>query len=385
MDDVLCQRFGKDCYVRYGRGYVPSKKQAALDAFNDRESGKFVFLMENRACLPSIKLSSVDAIILFDSDWDPQNDLRCLQRMSISSQFKQLTVFRLYSSFTVEEKALMLAKEGIALDSNLQLINQSTTYQTLLKWGASHLFSKLDDLHGNGPSVSAPDISDQSILSDVICELSSKLVCGSGDADCLGQSFISRVQQNGGEYTRNILLLGEREIKKLGNEPHAFSWSDLLKGRVPHWKFLSVSSQRIRKTVKHFDHILKESERESHDIIRKRRTEPEDYVYPKRKKMSTDNVNPKGRKAANDNVDPKKRKVSKSIVDTKGKKLSKDAVDPKTREGSKDIDGKRRLVFKVKWRALSKDSVDSKSLKKELKNKKNPSAGNRASELNGIL
>ncbi|KAI5402866.1 hypothetical protein KIW84_050460 [Lathyrus oleraceus] len=36
LDDVLCQRFGNNCYVRYGRGYIPSKKQAVLAAFNDR-------------------------------------------------------------------------------------------------------------------------------------------------------------------------------------------------------------------------------------------------------------------------------------------------------------------------------------------------------------
>ncbi|KAI5413326.1 hypothetical protein KIW84_057796 [Lathyrus oleraceus] len=37
LDDVLCQRFGNNCYVRYGRGYIPSKKQAVLAAFNDRD------------------------------------------------------------------------------------------------------------------------------------------------------------------------------------------------------------------------------------------------------------------------------------------------------------------------------------------------------------
>lgn len=431
--------------MRYGRLYRPSKKQAALDTFNDRESGKFVFLIENRACLPSVKLCSVDTVILFDSDWDPQNDLRALQRMSISSQFEQLTVFRLYSSFTVEERALILAKEGIALDSNMQLINQSTCH-TLLKWGASYLFKKLDDLHSSGTSVSAADISsDESLLNDVICELSSQLVCNSGDADCHGWSFINRVQQNGGEYARNILLPGERVMKKFDNRPHIFSWSDLLKGRHPQWNFLSVSSQRIRKTVKHFNHIQRESEYENENYpdIRERRKVSEDSVDPNRRKLSKDNVDrerrkvskdnvdphrrkvskdsvapknrkdnvdpnrskvskdsvdPKKRKTSKDNVDPKRRKVSKDIVETKMRKVSKD-VDPKTMSVSKDvIDAKRtdvsenivdcksrksKDIVDSKNRKVSKDIVDSKYLKIRLKYKKNLSAVNKASKING--
>ncbi|KAI5444598.1 hypothetical protein KIW84_013021 [Lathyrus oleraceus] len=104
LDDVLCQRFGNNFYVRYGRGYILSKKQAVLAAFNDRESGRFVFLIESNACIPIIKLSSVDTVILFDSGLDQQNDLKCLQKMSISSKFNKLTVLRLYLYLTVEEK-----------------------------------------------------------------------------------------------------------------------------------------------------------------------------------------------------------------------------------------------------------------------------------------
>lgn len=346
MDDVLCQRFGKDCYVRYDRGYTPKSKQAALDTFNDGESGKFVFLMENRACLSSVKLSSVDTVILFDSDLEPQNDLRGLQRMSISSQFKQITVFRLYSFFTVEEKILMLAKEGIALDSNVRLLSQSIC-PTLLKWGASYLFNKLDDLHAS--VVSTPDTVDMSLLCDTTSELSSQLVCGADDTDCHGWSFISRIQQNGGEYARDVLLPGER-IMKSGGEPCGFSWSDL-EGRHPKWKFLPVSSQRIRNTVKHFDYGLRESECEKYTFIEKR-TASKDNVDPKRRKVSKDNADPEWSKWTMNKVDPKRRKVSNDVVDSKG------------REASRNI-------------------VDSKYWKTRLKSKKNTSVVNRANKSNG--
>lgn len=371
LDDVLCQRFGLDCYVRYDRAYTPKTKEAALDTFNDRDSGKFVFLMENRACLPSVKLSSVDIVILFDSDFDPQNDLRGLQRMSISTQLKQLTVLRLYSYYTVEERILMLAKEGISLDSNVRLISHSISH-TLLKWGTSHLFNKLDDLHASVTAVSTPDIADQTLLHDVLCELSSQLVCDADDIDCHEWSFISTIQQNGGEYSRNILLLGERIMKELGSEPSSFSWSDL-EGKYPQWKFLSVSSQRMRSRVKHSDYIINESECKDHTIMGKRSASN----ASKKSKVSKDNFDHNLRKLAKDKVEPKRRKVSKDIVETEGREPSNHAIGPKTRKGFNGI-------VNSGGRKMSKKILDSKYRKPRLRNKKNSSVSNSTSKSNGM-
>ncbi|XP_025663806.1 uncharacterized protein [Arachis hypogaea] len=315
LDDVLCRRFGEHCYVRYAAGYAPKVKQSALDKFNDGERA-FVFLLESRACLPSVKLSSVDTIILFDSDWDPENDLRVLQRMPISSQYEQLTVFRLYSSFTVEEKVLMLAKEG----SSIQLLNHSTSH-AVLRWGATNLFSKLDDLHGSNTPVVAQDIaSDQSLLHDVICELSTVFSGGSGDIDHHELSFIARVWQKGGEYAKNILLHGERVTKEMDDGFDVFSWSNLLQGRSPRWKLLSVPSQRIRKPVNHFDHKAKESESENNADNRKKRKVSEGND-PKSKEVSKDTTFTRKGKVP-DHVNSKYLKKS-----LKNKKLNTSNVD----------------------------------------------------------
>lgn len=60
LDDFVHERFGKDSYARIdSREIARSKKQATLDCFNNKESNKFVFLIESRACLRSIKLASL--------------------------------------------------------------------------------------------------------------------------------------------------------------------------------------------------------------------------------------------------------------------------------------------------------------------------------------
>ncbi|XP_050243059.1 uncharacterized protein LOC126691856 isoform X4 [Quercus robur] len=271
LDDFVYQRFGGDSYVRIdGRGYAHSKKQAALNMFNDKENGKFVFLIENRACLPSIKLSSVDTVILFGSDWDPQNDLRALHRISISSQFEQLKVFRLYSSCTVEEKILILAKEGMALDSNIHSISSHTCH-SLLNWGAPYLFNKLDDFHGCNSSDSGSNMSsEQSLLDDVLRELSTQLPNSGDNSDPSNYSIILKIQE-GGVYARNLSLLGERKMQFVDNESPSIFWKNLLKGRSPQWKFLSRPSKRIRRKVQYLHDSPKESEFENVVVTKKSR------------------------------------------------------------------------------------------------------------------
>ncbi|KAF3454976.1 hypothetical protein FNV43_RR05424 [Rhamnella rubrinervis] len=250
LDDVLRQRFGSDCYERVEGVVLPSKKQAALNMFNDKEHGRFVFLLETHACNSSIKLSSVDAVIIYGSEWSPVNDVRALQKITLDSQFDQIKVFRLYSSYTVEEKVLILSKQEKILDSKLQNISRNTSHM-LLMWGASHQFETLDRFHGgNGPLSIADISSDESHLKDVFQDFSSILPLNGKDGGSGNPSIILNVQQVGGAYSTDSSLLGERQSQLMDEgQPHIF-WTKLLEGKHPLWKYSSGSSQRIRKRVK---------------------------------------------------------------------------------------------------------------------------------------
>lgn len=272
------QRFGPDCYERVDVGLVASKRQAALNMFNDKERGRFVFLIENRACHPSIKLSSVDTIIIFGSDWNPFIDLRSLQRIYIDSKFQQLKVFRFYSSFTVEEKVLILAKQDMTLESNIRNTNRITSHM-LLMWGASYLFNKLDEFHGFAIPTICSSTSDLSLFDDVVSELLTQLPPG---ADTNNKNICSVIldMQTGTIYPKDVSLLGELEMQSTDEElPHVF-WSKLLERRYPLWKYLSGSSQRARKKVQHFDEILKAPEGQNNEARRKRKKVSNTTVDP---------------------------------------------------------------------------------------------------------
>ncbi|GFP81190.1 beta-glucosidase 42 [Phtheirospermum japonicum] len=120
LDEFIQQTLGTDISVHIaGRLRVSrSKRRVALKSFNDKANMKFVCLMETRSCIPSVTLSSIDTVIFFNSDWNPINHLKALQRIELDSRFQDLNVFRFYSSHTLEEKVLILAKQGRPLEDD---------------------------------------------------------------------------------------------------------------------------------------------------------------------------------------------------------------------------------------------------------------------------
>lgn len=286
LDDFIHQRFGADSYERVDSGLTMSKKLGALSKFNDKAKGRFIFLIENRACLPSIKLSSVDAVVIFNSDWNPLNDLRALQKIHIESQSKHVKVLRLYSSCTVEEKVLIFAKQDTFLDSNIQNISLVNS-QLLLSWGAFHLFNELDEFHRldtlhdyskNFVDKFLSNDSTSKFLNEILVELVELLeMAENSSSQC---SLLTKAQQSGASYSRNINLLGERDgISSLDKDPASF-WSGLLDKRYPMWKFISEPSHRVRKKVSYFE--------ESSGIPKVEK----DEVRKKRRKLSTNTMDP---------------------------------------------------------------------------------------------
>ncbi|KAM0022881.1 putative DNA helicase [Helianthus debilis subsp. tardiflorus] len=298
LDDFVRQRFGADSYERVDAGMMPSKKQVALSNFNNKETGRFIFLLEHRACLPSIKLSSIDTIIIFDSDWNPANDLRVLQRIAIDSQSEQILTFRLYTSLTLEEKILRLAEHNVTIDSKLQNISRSTS-DKLLMGDAAYLFKKLDEFH-NDLNVSSDECWWNELIEEFVDLLSYK--CNEKDA---GKLKITRAKPICG---KNVTVQNE-----LDGESHTF-WRKLLAGRDPCWKYLSRSTprQRSSKRPQYFEETSKKTNVVNDDVGRKRKKTTNNIIEPEASK-------PGG--IANSSVDPV---ASKPVIGG----IIKNTVDP---------------------------------------------------------
>ncbi|KAL6848398.1 hypothetical protein ACP4OV_021692 [Aristida adscensionis] len=241
LEKFVRHRFGPESCEHVKRSLAYSRKQQAMTMFNDMTKGRFVFLIENCACLPSIQLSSIDAIIIYDSDWNPLNDLKALQWIKIESQLKYVNIFRLYTPFTVEEKGLVLAKEGILIDNNSHDIISSLSH-CLLSWGTSFLFSRLGELQKRN-SVSKGYENDAMFMDKVIPEFLTELSAEAEDSDKINSRTISKAYMSGQLYSRNMTLIGERmEVSSLdGDSPHF--WVNLLDGKSPCWPDISEPPQ----------------------------------------------------------------------------------------------------------------------------------------------
>ncbi|CAH1437913.1 unnamed protein product [Lactuca virosa] len=252
LDDFVRQRFGEDSYERVDAVITtPSKRHAALNNFNNKEMGRFIFLLDYRACLPSIKLSSVDTVIIFDSEWNPANDLRALQKIAIDSHQEQIKIFRLYTSWTLEEKILKLSEHNATIDKGLQSLSRNTC-DALLMWGATYLFSKLTEFHHANTS------SEDCFLNELMVEFLNL----NSDKHYPAKLIITRVQQS----RENLPMPNELPD---GEQPHTF-WKKLLAGRDPCWKYLTTSTPRQRKRPQFYESIEK-TNASSDDVGRKRK------------------------------------------------------------------------------------------------------------------
>lgn len=71
----------------------------------------FVFLLSTRAGGLGINLTAADTVIFYDSDWNPTVDQQAMDRAHRLGQLKQVTVYRMITKNTVEERIMQRAKQ----------------------------------------------------------------------------------------------------------------------------------------------------------------------------------------------------------------------------------------------------------------------------------
>ncbi|KAF9529183.1 chromodomain-helicase DNA-binding protein [Crepidotus variabilis] len=121
-------------------------RKKSIAHFNAPGSLDFAFLLSTRAGGLGINLETADTVIIFDSDWNPQNDLQAMARAHRIGQKSHVNVYRFVSKDTMEEDVLERAKKKMVLE--YAIINQMDTSQAHLssKGGSSKDANKPDNL-----------------------------------------------------------------------------------------------------------------------------------------------------------------------------------------------------------------------------------------------
>ncbi|KAF1773118.1 ISWI family [Phytophthora cactorum] len=128
-------------------------RESSIDEYNKPNSSKFLFLLSTRAGGLGINLYTADVVILYDSDWNPQADLQAQDRAHRIGQKKEVNVYRLVTTDSVEEKIIERAQQKLKLDAmvvqqgRLQEKQSKLTKNDMLemiRFGADQVFRTTD-------------------------------------------------------------------------------------------------------------------------------------------------------------------------------------------------------------------------------------------------
>ena len=150
MLDILCDYLVYKHYQfkRLDGSIRASLRQASIDDFNAPDSQDFVFLLCTKAGGLGINLTTADTVIIYDSDWNPQNDIQATARCHRIGQTKEVKVYRFITSKSYERKMFDRASQKLGLDHAVleSTKNDMSTedMEKLLRYGAYHAFEDDD-------------------------------------------------------------------------------------------------------------------------------------------------------------------------------------------------------------------------------------------------
>ncbi|CAH2352777.1 DNA repair and recombination protein Rad26p [[Candida] railenensis] len=136
MLDIL-QRFVIDLQLNYLRmdGSTPiTNRQNLVDTFNE-DISFHVFLLTTKVGGLGVNLTGADRVIIFDPDWNPSTDIQARERAWRLGQKKDITIYRLMTAGSIEEKIY-----------HRQIFKTFLTNK-ILKDPKQRRFFKMNDLH----------------------------------------------------------------------------------------------------------------------------------------------------------------------------------------------------------------------------------------------
>jgi len=202
-------------------------RQQAIDRFSDPESDCFVFMLSTRAGGVGINLTAADRVIVFDPDWNPQNDVQAMARCHRIGQTKAVQVYKLCTKGTYENHMLKLANQKLGLEHAIMRTGEHSE-RALTSTG----FAKSD----KGPFDAATATQRASQIEQLLKSGAQLLMSTEQDQDAVafGESSIEDILQN---YVETINDGGE------GDGAGAGSSKDVVRSRSAFSQATVVSEQ----------------------------------------------------------------------------------------------------------------------------------------------
>ncbi|KAI8883343.1 hypothetical protein K501DRAFT_219421, partial [Backusella circina FSU 941] len=143
MLDILEILVRKESY-RYLRmdGTTPVDRRIALVNEYNNNPSFYVFLLTTKVGGLGLNLTGADRVILYDPDWNPSTDMQARERAWRLGQKKDVTIYRLMTSGTIEEKIYhrqiykQFLSNKILVDPKQRRFSSADNVQSLFTLGA---------------------------------------------------------------------------------------------------------------------------------------------------------------------------------------------------------------------------------------------------------
>uniref|UniRef100_A0A8C7NP26 Chromodomain helicase DNA binding protein 6 n=1 Tax=Oncorhynchus mykiss TaxID=8022 RepID=A0A8C7NP26_ONCMY len=264
LEDYLIQR--RYTYERIDGRVRGNLRQAAIDRFCKVDSDRFVFLLCTRAGGLGINLTAADTCIIFDSDWNPQNDLQAQARCHRIGQSKAVKVYRLITRNSYEREMFDKASLKLGLDKAvLQDINRKGSLN-----GAQQMTKiEVEDLLRKGAYGALMDEEDEG---SKFCE---------EDIDQIlqrrTQTITIETEGKGSTFAKaSFVSSGNRTDISLDDPNFWQKWAKITELEIDS-KSLVIDTPRVRKQTRHYnsfedDELMEFSELDSDSEERPCRT-----------------------------------------------------------------------------------------------------------------
>ena len=117
MEDYL--RWKNLTFLRLDGHTKAEDRTSMLKVFNGSDDPPFAFLLSTRAGGLGLNLQVADTVIIFDSDWNPHQDLQAQDRAHRIGQTKEVRILRLITTKSIEETILARAQYKLDMDGKV--------------------------------------------------------------------------------------------------------------------------------------------------------------------------------------------------------------------------------------------------------------------------
>jgi len=243
-------------YERIDGSITGTLRQDAIDRFNAEGAEQFCFLLSTRAGGLGINLYTADTVVIYDSDWNPHNDIQALSRAHRIGQKNKVMIYRFVTRNTVEERVTQVAKKKMMLthlvvqpgmSGNKSANLSKKEIDDILKFGTEELFA--DDKDGEADE----DIVYDQKAVDTLLDRSQE---GIEDKESWANEYLSSFKV----ATYQTKDAGEEEVEVLKEEVESTDpayWEKLLRHHYEqHQEDVQLKmgkGKRIRKQVNYGD------------------------------------------------------------------------------------------------------------------------------------